>query len=178
MPEAWTRLRPVTYHECSRVQTGLVIVALKICSSEPVNCPIVPPNEATYDGVEHVRADRIGPEPRSVDVLGRKLHEVGDFAVIGALVILFDQDNRQKYTKSNHTENEKHVPQHPQKAQEDDSVQAHPLNHFKFFHVFDGTDPTEKAFIDGRRGMLFVGMFCSRSINSVGPGTEEAECSG
>lgn len=45
------------------MQARLILLALKIGTSEPENCAVVPPDEATDGGLEHVCYGDKGPEP-------------------------------------------------------------------------------------------------------------------
>lgn len=157
------------------MEAGLILGAFEVCAPEPVYCPVIPPNESADGDLDKIRKDYECPEFASTNVLGCKLHERRDVAVLIVKVSSSNDADRDQNGAADDTENNEDIPYHPQEPQEEDGVQSYLVHKILLFGPCDGLDPVEWAVAQRLRSVFLVGMFCSRCIYAIVLRSEEAE---
>jgi hypothetical protein len=76
---------------------------------------------------------------------------------------------------SEYRQHEEDVPQHPQKTQEDDGVEADFLYQLILLDISDCCNPAERLTVELSRSMFVVGVFSARGIDTRVAGSEDAE---
>lgn len=167
----------MTYHERTRVEAVLVLVALKVDPAQGQDLAVVPPEEEDDNKVCAVGDDYASPLRRAIDVAGGDLHDpLGGLALI-LLDGLGGVDGQEDADAEGH-EDEEHVAQHADEAQEDDGVHADLAHENLLLGVKQRRDPGPGLPADGGRRMLLVGVLELGGVDGLVVGSEEGEANG
>lgn len=148
------------------MQAGLVLVSVKVRSSELQHSFVIPPEEKAYSSLQQVCHHDIGPEFCAIDVLGCELHQRRDAAPLRIERVPTDNVDRDQDAATNGCKHKEDVSHHTHEAQENDRIQPDCIHEIILLHVLHSREPTERLLVQRSRPMLFVRMFGAWCINS------------
>ena len=165
--------KPQTYHQGSRVQTALVVRALKVSSPQGGNGLVVAPQEENNNDVKTPGTDDLAPRSLGLDV-ERGHGGKGGQGIPGGHVAL-GEVQRDHDAAADDAQTDEDVATHLGEAQEDRGVEADALDELGLFGAQDGLEPGEHALPHWGRRMFAIGMIDLGGVDDGMTGTKEGE---
>lgn len=130
------------YHERSRVQTVLVVFALKILATKLRDSAIVPPKEEADDNIKDPSNDNLGPQRATPDIQGRDLQDPTGRVLdsVRDWCGHFIMDGNEN-TDADDREDHEDVATHAHNAQEDGGIHANLLHQLFLVRAHQREDP-------------------------------------